>query len=384
VEGRILFLVDDFASPSSGGTEAQLWLLYRNIRKSRWRPRIVSLRHSSFLDSALTAEEYACLEVTSLSSPGAWLKAWRYVRRARREGFEIGHIYLNDASVLMPPLLWIVGIRVVVSRRDLGFWYTPHLLSVLRTVRAFVDLVVANCNAVKETVCVAESYPASKVEVILNGYEIPANAGPSSYRSQASVPRDAILLGLVANLRPLKRVEDAIQALAKLRSSGYEVWLLVAGEDRPHGNRSGLEVLTELAVDLGVNSRVRFLGSIADPWCFLQEVDVVLSCSDTEGLSNSIIEGMALGKPVIGTSVGGTPELIVHGVTGFLYPARDVRSLVKSLESLLGDGALRNRMGCAAYEHANARLSVDALVRQHERLYESLLPRGIDSARSSS
>ena len=370
---RVLYLVDDFPSPSFGGTEAQFWLLYTALDKPTWRPRVVTLRPSPYLATALGPAEYGSLDVTSLKSPTTWWRAWRCALAARREGFRVAHLYLNDVSVLMPPLLRLAGLRVIVSRRDLGFWYTPGLLKALRFVRRFVDRVVANCTAVKQAVCEAEGYRSSQVEVILNGYVPPAaSTGVSSFRTAAGVPKGAVVFGMVANLRPLKRVDDAIRALAALPAAGLRPWLLVAGEDRPQDGRSAQSVLTELATELGVADRVRFVGPVAEPWPFLQEVDVFLSCSDTEGLSNSIIEAMAVGKPVVGSAVGGTPELIEEGVTGYLYPARDVATLTARLGVLVADPGLRARLGASASAMAEARLSVRALVEHHERLYRSL------------
>ena len=365
--GRVLYLLDDFPGPHAG-TEAQFWLLYGALDKSAWRPKVATLRHSPYLARQLPAEDYVALGIDSLRSPRAWWRALRFARRMRRDGFAVAHLYLNDVSVLFPALLSLAGIRVIVSRRDLGFWYSPGLLKALRFNRRFVDCVVANCEAVKLAVCAAEGYAPGSVTVILNGFVRPAGVR----RIVATRPGDPLRIGMLANLRPLKRVEDAIRALAALPLGLEAPELVIGGEDRAVNGRSERERLESLAAELGVGGRVRFVGAVQDSWGFLADLDVFLSCSDTEGLSNSIIEAMAAGKAVIASAVGGTPELVEPGVTGYLYEARDVGTLSGLLCRVVKDAAHRTSLGAAAASFADRRLGLPALLEAHAALYARL------------
>lgn len=381
VSARVLFLLDNFPGPTAG-TEAQFWLLYRALPPDRYRPRVVTLRHSPYLAEHLPADQYHCLGIASLRDPAAIWRAARYVRTARREGFGVAHLFLNDVSVLMPPLLWAAGIRVIVSRRDLGFWYTPALLRILKFHRRFVDRVVANCGAVRDAVVAAEGYDRARVEVILNGCSPPANSPvPLGLRARHALGSGALLLGMVANLRPLKRVDDAIRALAGLRERRIDAALLVAGADVIIDGCSQKARLEALATELGVGGAVRFLGSLPSAWAFQDEIDVFLSCSDTEGLSNSIIEAMARGRPVVATAVGGTPELIRDGVTGYLYPPGDVGALTAAIERIAANPEHRRELGRAASAHAQRTVSLPALVAAHEHLYDTVA-QGAGAARA--
>jgi L-malate glycosyltransferase len=171
----------------------------------------------------------------------------------------------------------------------------------------------------------------------------------------------------------LKRVEDAIRALATLSTASSAAELIVGGEDRRVDGRSERERLERLAQDLGIGGRVRFVGVVRDSSAFLDGIDVFLSCSDTEGLSNSIIEAMAAGKALIASAVGGTPELIESGVTGYLYPVRDIATLSCHLRRMVDDATQREKLGAAASEFANQRLGLSALLGAHEALYARLL-----------
>ena len=122
---RVLYVLDEFPGPNAG-TEAQFWLLYCALSKATFRPRVVTLRPSPYLRSRLGPGEYECLAVGSLRSPASLWRALRFALRARREGFTVAHLFLNDVNVLMPPFLALAGIRTIVSRRDLGLWYDPR------------------------------------------------------------------------------------------------------------------------------------------------------------------------------------------------------------------------------------------------------------------
>ncbi len=367
----LIFALDSFPGPTAG-TEAQFWLLHRLLTEKAGAPRVVTLRFSGFLAERL-GDRYECLEIGSLLSPVAWWKALKLAYLARRDGVRVAHLFLNDVSVLLPLFFALFGIKVIVSRRDLGFWYSRAILAALKAQRLFVKRVIANCDAVQSVVRKKEGYPAAKVDVILNGYERPARIDPLRLREQHRIPPDALLLGMVANLRPLKRIEDAIWALGVLENLGIKAWLVVAGADVQVNGHSQQETLTRLAERFYVSDRVIFLGPVQSSWSLLTELDVFLSCSSTEGLSNSIIEAMASGVPVVASAVGGTPAVITDEKSGLLYPAGDLHKLVTAILILAKSPEYRQHLAEEALVFAEENLSAPALLAAHERLYGALL-----------
>lgn len=367
---KLLYILDAFPDPQAG-TEGQFWLLFSQLDRSRFEPAIVLLRPSPWLQEHVRDAPLRVLDIERLRSPASIRKILATVRWAKRQGFEMAHIFFNDSALVFPPLLKLAGIKVIVSRRDLGFWYTKNNLRLLRLNRHFVDAVVANAQAVKSVVQQQEGYAAKDIRVIHNGIRrSQSSPSPGSIRSDLGIEANAPLLMVVANLRPLKRIADVIMALAAQQGDGRQAHLLVAGEDRPgRAGDSHLLELEQLAQLQGVATRVHFLGKIDDPMPLLAQSSIGLLCSQTEGLSNAIIEYMLAGKPVICTDVGGNAELVQHEKNGFVVRMSDVGAIASAIEVLLADQVLTRRMGQASAQRARELFDPQVMAAAHVELY---------------
>lgn len=376
---KVLYVLDEFPDPNSG-TEGQFWRLLCDLDRSVIDPAIVLLRRSVFLEKHASGVPIRTLNVSRLRAIRTWWLAIAAAWWARRAGRHVAHIFLNDSSILFPPVLKALGFRVIISRRDMGFWYTPGNLRVLRKVRLFVDRVVANCDAVRRMTIELERFRSDQVEVIYNGMPTvrPSSMAAMLSRADVGIHDNAPLLVLVANLRPLKRIEDAVSALATLIANGFAApRLLVVGEDRPGlsspSYRAELEALAER---LGVAGRVHFSGKMTNPGGAVALADICILCSETEGLSNVVIEYMLAGKPVVCTDVGGNSEIVESGLTGHIVPARDVPALSMAIADLLADSAKRKSWGEAGKISAMTRFGHRRMLDEHVRLYKSLAADG--------
>jgi L-malate glycosyltransferase len=161
------------------------------------------------------------------------------------------------------------------------------------------------------------------------------------------------VLGVVGQLTPWKGQDDAIRVTALLRTQYPDVRLLVAGDvefDAPgtsHDNRTYAASLVALAQSLGVAGAVRFLGRREDVPALISALDVLLVPSWEEPLGRTVLEGMAMGRPVVATSCGGPRELLDHGHTGWLAPPRDPEAWAATVTRALHGDAQR-RVGEAA------------------------------------
>jgi glycosyltransferase involved in cell wall biosynthesis len=195
------------------------------------------------------------------------------------------------------------------------------------------------------------------------------------------LPVEAPLVAVFARLHPVKGIEYFLDAAASLAARFPLARFLVVGEGCivrdgvivPSPYRHELE---DYAARLGLAERVVFTGFRRDVPELLREVAVsVLPCISNEGLSNSVLESMAAGAPVVATTVGGNPEIVEDGRTGLLVPPADSGALAGAIARLLEDRELAERLGRAARQRVADHFSVEQMVRRTERLYVDLLGR---------
>ncbi|MBK9306950.1 MAG: glycosyltransferase [Nitrospira sp.] len=372
---KIMYLVDHYAGPQAG-TEGQLLKLVQHLDRSRFQPAITLFRGSDWIEHNSFGCPMQVLHLTKLASPTAIIKVSRFAQTLRREGYRLVHCFLNDVSLISPPLLRAFGIRVMVSRRDMGFWYTPGNLAVLRLVSPFVDSYVANCQAVAGVVEQKEWVPSRKISVVYNG--LFPRADHHRELSQEAVPSRVFdkgtVVGIVANLKPIKRIDVLIQAIAVVRKQCPGIRLVVIGKDGPSNQgRSMREELEELAGRLGLCDQVVFMGAVDDPVPYIKQFAVAVLCSESEGLSNSMLEYMQARRPIICSDTGGNPELVQDGKNGFLVPVGDVVALAERLIRLLTDSALARRFGEAAGETVRSMCAPHRMLEEQMACYDAVL-----------
>ena len=141
------------------------------------------------------------------------------------------------------------------------------------------------------------------------------------------------------------------------------------------GDGDRLEICRDLARTAGVSEHVLFLGHRADVPEILQASDVFVLNSESEGMSNALLEALAAGLPCVATAVGGNPELVRNGENGFLVPAREPAGLARALATLVRDPRLRRGMGARSRERAAREYSLGAMVRRTEAIYDAVLAR---------
>lgn len=170
----------------------------------------------------------------------------------------------------------------------------------------------------------------------------------------------------VSNFRAVKRVEDVVRVFAELRRASPALLLLVG--DGPE--RSRVEALVR---DLGLGRVVCFLGTQLELGEVLAHADVFLLPSATESFGLAALEALACGVPVVATRVGGVPEVVKDGETGFLHEVGDVAGMAASAARLVTDAELAKRIGRAAREDVLARFQRGPMVDRYEALYRSVL-----------
>lgn len=240
-----------------------------------------------------------------------------------------------------------------VARRLLGRW---------------VDRFVVVSGDLARWLAEETGVPAGKVVRIMNGVDTERFrpfADKSAARAALGLPRDSFVIGSVGRLDPVKDYGTLIRAFAAVRGGGSV--LLIAGSGPCRDD------LERLAARLGADASVIFPGERDDVPAVLGAMDVFVLPSIAEGMSNTILEAMASGLPVVATRVGGNPELVEDGITGTLFEPGDMEDLARLLNLYERNPALRRQHGEAGCEKAEASFSLSRMVRAYEALYDGAL-----------
>jgi glycosyltransferase involved in cell wall biosynthesis len=218
----------------------------------------------------------------------------------------------------------------------------------------------------------AEGAPPDRVGLIYNGVDLaPFAALPprETLRARAGLGPDTLVMTVVANLHPYKGHGDLLEGLATVAGALPAPWrLLCAGRDTGIGAGLGAR-----ARELGLGASVEWLGERADVHGLLAASDLGVLPSHQEGFSNSVLEGMAAGLPMVVTAVGGNLEAVEDGVSGVIVPPRDSRALGTAILDLARDPERRRRLGEAARQRATRVFSQEACVARYARLYTALI-----------
>jgi sugar transferase (PEP-CTERM/EpsH1 system associated) len=241
-------------------------------------------------------------------------------------------------------------------------------LRLQRLVWGRVDQVLSVSSRLAEKMAATVQFPLARIHTIRNGVDLdrftPAlrPAARREHGGASDIPR----IGIVGRLLPVKDHRGFLAALALLRAQGVRFQAVIVG-DGPLAAE-----LRQVVADHGLESFVAFMGNRVDVERVLASFDIFVSSSTSEGLSNTILEAMATGLPVVATDVGGTSELVVHERTGLLVPPSDPSALAAALRSLVDDRARRQSLGDAGRHRAEAEFDLARMVRRYEELYIEL------------
>jgi glycosyltransferase involved in cell wall biosynthesis len=222
-----------------------------------------------------------------------------------------------------------------------------------------------------------------RLRIIDNPFDLakldPGRIDRVAARHRLGIADDDKVLALVGQITPWKGQEDAIRALARVRDEHPTAVLLLVGEAKfvaratRYDNRAYLCRLHELTARLGLGDAVRFLGEREDVPEILRACDVALLPSWDEPFGRAAVEAMAMGAPVVATSIGGPAEIITDGVDGTLVQPRDPARLAIAVNRLLRDPQRRQALGRAARKSVKERFGRDRHASSVTALYRELL-----------
>jgi glycosyltransferase involved in cell wall biosynthesis len=361
----------------TGGTERHLLHVLPALEERGFDVTAVLLGPGGALEPALR-ERLSRVMVPTLGWPRPFrtLDQARMIRGAvRNTGARIVHAFLSEpyiAASLAQRTLTGSRPHLVHGRRSLAFYGANHRFAQKVEVAAhrLASALVGNSRAVTNEL-MQEAGGDAKVCLIPNGIPLCDGIAPAeraAARAAFGLPADALVLSLVANLHVYKGHADLIAALALIRDKLPGHWrLLLVGRDGGERER----VLAEID-RAGLKPHVVAPGEWPGSREPYAAADIGLLVSHTEGFSNSLIEGMAAGLPMIATRVGGNPDAIDDGETGFLVAPHAPDELANAILTLAGMPDLREKLGTAARRKALSAFSLEACVDRYEQLWRGL------------
>lgn len=374
---RIAFLIDTI-DEKMGGTETQLAMLLERIDRRRFEPYLCFLRDSAWFRAKRSLCPQYNVDIASFYRPVSWARILRFSGFLRSQRIDILQIHFRDSNIAGTIAAKIARVPIVLAtRRNAGYWHNRLELGLLKLLNPGASRFVVNSQAVKQHVQKVEGVPPEKIELIYNGVVLGAfKADDASVREgvrmELGIPANSPILILVANLRPVKAIDVFLESVARIATEHPDAHVVIAGEG---DERKKLETM---ALSLGLATRVHFVGSRADIPRLLKASNIGVLSSNSEGLSNAIIEYMAAGLPVVCTAVGGNLELVTDDVNGYVVPVGDSEAMAEAINRLLANPARARALGVRGQALADELFDVSKCVARTQSLYERLV---VDASR---
>lgn len=355
-------------SSGPGGAERVISNLAASLDSDRYRA-ILCLFRPGWIQ-----ERSESCGIRTYIIPTHGMMDWRWVLRFKRllqeEKVDLIHAHEFDANVQGTFAAALTGVPLVATvhgknyfgeklRRRLAYrWVSRHAT------------MVAVSQNLKQFIVEQVGVSPDRIKVVHNGVDVVPRCDQADVdrcRKELGLPESDQIVGIVGNLYPVKGHQYLIEGIPAVLKACPNTTFIFAG-------RGQLEPELKAHVHrLGLDKRVHFLGLRQDIPRILAMLNVFVLPSLSEGLSMAILEAMIAGKPVVATQVGGNPELVLAGETGYLVPPQDSGALASSLTTLLLDREQAFQFGMNGKSRAEGPFSLRTMVQAHQSLYEECL-----------
>jgi glycosyltransferase involved in cell wall biosynthesis len=345
----------------SGGTERQAATLALSLKQRGYRVHVGCGEDGGFRAAELREAGIPIFvnPVQGLYKPQAVAAAWRLAAYVRRHRIGLVHTFDFPMNIFAAPVARLVPrVAVLTSQRCFRDTIPPKYHRMLCWAHGRAHAVVTNSREVARHLTQDYGVPVEKIEVCYNGLDL------NTFHNRDRVPGNPVVIGAVSVLRPEKGLEDLLRAFAQL-PIGVSLRLVIVGDGPEYA------ALAALAQTLGLGSRCEFHPATKDVASWLRRIDIFVLPSHSEALSNALMEAMACGCAVAATEVGGNPELVASGETGWLFPPRNPAALAACLARLIAQPELRHKIAGAAAAKIATEFSLGQATEQMMRIYQS-------------
>jgi L-malate glycosyltransferase len=369
---RVFFLLD---SLQIGGTETQAVELALRLDPARYAVTLGCLRMRGPLLAKLEGSSVSVTEWDArggVNSPGGIYQILRLARFLRGGRFDIVHTHDLWSNLLGIPAARLARVPVVISsRRDLAHlaWYTPRRRTILRYLQSLSSAVLVNSGQIREQLVREDGFRPESIRVVHNGIDLERfRSGVGNRERLFPGLQDCKLVVNVANMHSdIKGQPTLINSAREVCTNFPEARFVLIGD----GTRKA--AFESMAVELGLKRNFLFLGQRHDVAELLACCDIAVLPSQVEGFPNALLEYMAAGLPAIATDVGGSREVIEHGLNGLLISPDDPDALAKSILSLLEHPAAALELARNGRDSARRDFSFERLITNVDAMYTALL-----------
>ncbi len=349
---------------SIGGGEKQLAYLVTNIDQKRYQPLVVCP------DDGVFVEHLRCADISTvvLALP-PWRKAKSLIARYRAAEKLTALAKTHNAKLVHTSDSWL-NPYLLHLRKRLGIPVISHVRTLLTTdqVRKYkfneMDRIIT-ISKEGETALIQAGTDAEKIDRILNCVDLDAFQLISQ-----SEPSTEYVVGIVGRIEPFKRQKEFIEIAAAVIAENKNVRFHIIGAalNTPE-HRAYEQEVRQWVLKYQLQKFVHFRGHRTDMPNVMQELDLLVTLS----AGSVIAEAMAAGKPVIGTPVGSTADMIVHDVTGYVIPLHPMQAIVDKILAFATDSGLNIRIGQHARKHAEETFGIKAHVEKVQGIYLKFL-----------
>jgi sugar transferase (PEP-CTERM/EpsH1 system associated) len=249
---------------------------------------------------------------------------------------------------------------------------TKMHIYIQRLLWRMTDQVLSVSEVLREKLCKTIGFPKERIRVVTNGVDLcrfDVAEKLSGYTSPLGLRSGALMFGTIGRLVPVKSYPILLAASRLIFDRIPNSYLISVGEG------SLYDELSAMVRNYDMTDRVKFLGWRSDVPKILKALDVYVLASESEGMSNTILEAMASGLPVVATAVGGNVELVVDGQTGLLVPPNDPKALAEAVVTLLCDPTRRSKMGQLGHQRVREYFSLETMARNYAGFYLEIFSR---------
>ncbi|WP_146403328.1 glycosyltransferase family 4 protein [Planctomycetes bacterium CA13] len=347
-----------------GGAEKQLCLLAEYLPADQFDVHVILLTRDGPLTERLRA---AGVSVTLIGKrfkvdPTALFRLRKVLKKLKPD---VVHTWIFAANSFGRVAARSAGVkRIIASERCVDPWKTEAHFTIDRQLAKFTEAITTNSNGVVDFYA-SHGIPRRLFRVIPNGIEPrrPTNLDRAEVFERLNTDPSRKLILAVGRLWPQKRYRDLIWAAELLGTTREDISFVIIGDGPQRGE------LLRFRDSVTKPDRVRFAGSRDDVNALLPHADVFWIASEYEGQSNSVIEAMQAGVPVVASDIPGNRDLVVDGETGSLVPLGDTAAFARQTNVLLDEPKRRKEFGAAGIQRIATEFTIEAMVAHHAKLY---------------